>query len=109
MTIKELIELERFEVLSKGDNLEEEILLPFCCDLLSVAMSKAPSKCAWVTVMGNINTLAVASLTDSACIILAEGAKLDEVAKNKALEEGITVFCTEKPIYETAKLIDRLL
>ena len=26
--------------------------LPFCCDLLSVAMGKAPAGCAWVTVDG---------------------------------------------------------
>ena len=45
----------------------------FCCDLLSIAMSKAPENGAWVTVMGNKNTLAVASLADVSCIILAEG------------------------------------
>ena len=44
---------------------------PFCCDLLSVAMGKAPAGCAWVTVMGNMNTLAVATLADAACGIAA--------------------------------------
>ena len=31
-------------------------------DLLSLAMARAPADCAWVTVMGNMNTVAVATL-----------------------------------------------
>ena len=49
-----------------------------------------------------MNTLAVASLTDAACVILAEGAALDEVAEKKAAQQGITVLATEEPIFETA-------
>ena len=75
-----------------GDEPEREITKPFCCDLLSIAMGKAPAGCAWVTVMGNMNTLAVASLTEAACVILAEGAVLDEAAAKKAVEQGITVL-----------------
>ena len=44
----------------------------FCCDLLSIAMGKLPENSAWVTVMANINTLAVAMLAEAACIIFAE-------------------------------------
>ena len=96
-------------VVNKGDGLDREITTPFCCDLLSIAMGRAPSGCAWVTVMGNMNTLAVAALTDAACVILAEGAVLDEVAKKKAVDQEITVLSTEMPIFEAALKIHGLL
>lgn len=65
-------------------------------------MGKAPAGCAWVTVMGNMNTLAVATLADAACIILAEGAALDETARKKAEQQDIMVLATEKPVFEAA-------
>jgi len=94
-------------VLNEGDNPNREISVPFCCDLLSIAMGRMPTNSAWVTVMGNINTLAVATLADAACIILAEGSVLDEPARNKAEEQGITVFMTDLPIFDAALIIYR--
>lgn len=102
MTVRELIDSGIFGVVNTGGELDREITKPFCCDLLSIAMGRAPEGCAWVTVMGNMNTLAVASLADAACVIMAEGALLDEVAKRKAAEQEITVLQTEEPIFEAA-------
>ena len=42
----------------------------YCCDLLSIVMGRAPADGLRVTVMGNLNSIAVAVLTDSACILL---------------------------------------
>lgn len=102
MTVKQLIELELFTVLNEGADPKREITVPYCCDLLSIAMGRMPAGAAWVTVMGNINTLAVAALTEAACIILAEGSKLDETAAVKAKEKGITVLLTDLPVFEAA-------
>lgn len=102
MTVQNLIDSGVFGLVNAGENPEREITVPFCCDLLSIAMGKAPAGCAWVTVMGNMNTLAVASLADAACIIMAEGAALDEVAMKKAKEQEITVLGTELPIFDAA-------
>lgn len=102
MTVQELLDSGQFKVVNVGDNTEREITKPFCCDLLSVAMGRAPEGCAWVTVMGNMNTLAVATLADAACIILAEGTELDEAAKQKAVQQEITVMKTEEPVFEAA-------
>ncbi len=85
-------------MVNKGDGLDREITTPFCCDLLSIAMGRAPSGCAWVTVMGNMNTLAVAALTDAACVILAEGAVLDEVAKRRRWTRK-SRFCPQRCPY----------
>lgn len=109
MTVHDFIKNSKLEIVNKGSNTSVPILEPFCCDLLSIAMSKLPSGAAWITVMGNINTLAVASLTDTACIILAEGVQLDTSAQLKAKAENITVLKTDAPIFETALLVHRLI
>ena len=109
MKVKDLLDSGKFQVIHVGDDPEREITTPFCCDLLSVAMGKAPAGCAWVTVMGNLNTLAVAALADAACVILAEGAMLDEAAVKKAALQGITVLRTEEPVFETALAVKELL
>lgn len=108
MKVSELIAADIFKVINKGGNMDVQITKPFCCDLLSIAMSRASEGCAWVTVMGNINTLAVATLTETAVIILAEGASLDDVALAKAKMQEITVLATEMPIFEAALKIHEI-
>ncbi len=109
MTVQSLIQQEIFTPVCIPEDTSAAISLPFCCDLLSIAMSRAPQGAAWVTVMANINTLAVASLTECACIILAEGAAFDQVCQEKALQEGIPVFATPLPVFEAALKVWQLL
>lgn len=108
MKVGELIEANVFQLVNKGSNLDQEISKPFCCDLLSICMTKTPEGAAWVTVIGNVNTLAVLTLTDAACVVLAEGAFLDEAAVQKAKEQEITVFATDLPIFEAALKVHEL-
>ena len=109
MTVQDLIQAEKFEVLNIGEDVDREITVPYCCDLLSIAMGRLPAGAAWVTVMANINTLAVATLTDAACIILAEGTTLDVPTCNKAKEQNITVLATSLPVFEAAIVVYQLL
>lgn len=81
----------------------------FCCDLLSVAMARAPADSAWITVIGNVNAVAVASLADVACIVLAEGFDYDAAAVEAAREKCISLLRSNLPIYETAAAIGGLL
>mgnify|MGYP000227720296 FL=1 len=109
MTVQELIDRKMFQEINIGDDTGRIITKPFCCDLLSIAMGRAPAGCVWVTVMGNLNTLAVVALTDAAGVILAEGAALDEAAVKRAAVEGITVLRTEEPVFDAALRISQLL
>ena len=104
MKLKTVLALPDLKILVPGDP-GREISGVFCCDLLSIAMGKAPADGVWVTVMGNKNTLAVATLTDTACIVLAEGVTLDQGTLDKAAGEGIAVCATELPVFEAALLI----
>ena len=49
-TVQTLIDAGLFALKEPG-NASLEIAKVFCCDLLSIAMSKAPENGAWVTVM----------------------------------------------------------
>lgn len=107
MTIQTLIDAGIFSLKAAGDS-SKNISKVFCCDLLSIAMSKAPAESAWVTVMGNKNTLAVASLADVTCIILAEGIQLQPDDLACAEREGITIFATDLPVFDAALKIQEL-
>ena len=109
ITVKDLIDKNVFNVINTGEDTTKEISTPYCCDLLSIAMSKAPVNCAWVTIMGNINTLAVATLTDAACVILADGVVLDEAATAKLKTQNVTILGTELPIFEAALKIHQFI
>lgn len=101
MTVKELLEIDgiKASVISSPDN---EISCTFCCDLLSIVMGKAPAGCAWVTVMGNMNSVAVASLAEIGAIILADGVLPDQNAIQKAEENGINILLSNEPVFDTA-------
>ncbi|MBE5961030.1 MAG: hypothetical protein E7256_06525 [Lachnospiraceae bacterium] len=100
MTVSDLLSSGAYTVIARGK--DAKITGVYCCDLLSIAMSHMKNGMAWVTVMANRNTLAVAQLADAGCIILAEGTVLDEESAKKAEEENITVLASDKPIFETA-------
>ena len=103
MTVKEFAEQSGFRIINLADNAGEVLIRRvYCCDLLSIAMTKVPEGAAWVTVMSNINTLAVASLTEAACVIVAENAAADSEFAEKAKAQGITVLHTEKPVFDAA-------
>ena len=46
MTIQELWDSGIFKQVNEGEDMEREITKPFCCDLLSIAMSKAEASMA---------------------------------------------------------------
>ena len=109
MTLSDLEQLPMLRRLTPEPPAPRPVESVFCCDLLSVAMCNAPAGCAWVTVMGNINTLAVVALTDAACVVLAGGAQLDDAAAQRAALQGIPVLATDLPIFEAALAIHERL
>ena len=78
-------------------------------DLLSWVMGRAESGNVWITIMSNINIVAVASLADVACIILAEGVELDENVCATALQKGINIYTSEKTAYQLAATLAECL
>ena len=78
-------------------------------DLLSWVMGKARENNVWITIMSNINVIAVASLTDVSCIILSEGVVLDDEVLSVAKQKSINVLSTQKSTYEIATNLSDIL
>lgn len=101
MTLKEFVEKSGFTPVNVSTDAEEiEVTKVFCCDLLSIAMSKNPAGAVWVTVMGNLNAVAVSVLTEGACIVIAEGIDIDDVALEKAKQQNVTMLKSPLPIFD---------
>ena len=88
---------------------EREIEGAYIGDLLSWVMGRAREGNVWITIMSNINVIAVASLADVSCVILAEGVSLDEEVKATAEQKRINILSSSFPSYETAeKLVGKI-
>ena len=101
MTVGQLIRKGLFGVLNSG-NEDSVINNVFSCDLLSLAMTKDLDGCAWFTVIGNVNTIAVAAHTGASCVVLCEKVKPDADALLKAQEHNIALFVSDKPVFDSA-------
>ncbi len=108
MTVNELIKKLDLAVLVE-DDLDREVTDCYIGDLLSWVMGRAPEDSAWLTVMGNINSIAVATLADVSCIILVEDAALDADAKAKAEMHGVNILTTSQNSYQLAVALSALL
>ncbi len=88
---------------------DREITGAYIGDLLSWVMGRAPADSAWITIMSNVNVIAVATLADTACVILAEGVTLDAEVTKTANEKGINVLSAEISAYEIALQLGELI
>jgi hypothetical protein len=77
-------------------------------DLLSRAMSRVEAGCAWVTIMANINVVAVANLTEPAVILLAEDVTMQADVLGAAEDNGITVMTSPMSAYEICCAIGKM-
>lgn len=109
MLVKEIAEVNNWKLLAGSTGTDREVKNCYICDLLSWAMSRAQEDDLWITVMGNVNAVAVASLTDVAAIVLADNAPLDEEARLKAEQQGIAVYSCEENIFEAAMKVYNLM
>ena len=60
---------------------------------------------AWVTVRAHMNVIAVAALLDFACVIIPEKLPVEAPIVEKAKEEGIVIFSSDKTAYELVALL----
>lgn len=109
MTAIEMAQKLNLKIVNMGNGKHRKIDGVYCCDLLSIVMGKAKENDAWITVMGNVNTIAVAVLSDVSCIILSESMQLDVDSLSKAVGQEVCVLSSELPTFEIAVKINDLL
>ncbi len=108
MKVKDLVESGKFNAITLPYG-ERDIDGVYVGDLLSWVMGRAQADNAWITIMSNINILAVASLSDTSCIILAEGVTVDDEVKKTALDKEINILTTDMDIYNTAVYLNGII
>ncbi len=108
MTVSELIEKAGFKAATLPEP-DKEITGVYIGDLLSWVMGRANSGDVWITIMSNMNILAVASLADTACILVAEDVELSQDLLTTAKQKNINVLLTELGAYEAAVKISKLI
>ena len=104
MTVNELLTVGGFTALTLPDP-DREIKGVYIGALLSWVMGRAKCDDAWITIMSNINTVAVATLADTACIILAESVVPEEDVLITAESRGVNVLSSELSAYGIAKML----
>ena len=108
MTVKDLMEKCGLNAVALPSP-DKEIAGVYVGDLLSWVMGRAEAGNVWITIMSNVNVMAVASLADVGCVLLAEGVTLDGEILAVAEAKGINVLSSDAPIYETALKIGGIL
>lgn len=69
-------------------------------DLLSDVLVNAPKGGVLVTIQVHLNVIAVASHAGLAGVIFASGRTPEENLRQKAIEEGIALYCSEEPTFD---------
>ena len=79
---------------------DRDVTCGYTCDLLSWVMAHGDQGMAWVTVQTHLNVVAVAALSDMACVVLPEDIRMEGECLDKARDEGIAVLSSPLTAYE---------
>ncbi len=108
MTAEKFVESTGFKVVCMP-NPERNISGAYIGDLLSWVMGRAKSDNIWITIMSNSNIVAVATLADVGCILLAEGVTLDSEVVTLAAEKGVNILSTDVSCYDAAIEVSKVI
>lgn len=108
MTVNELIATCELEAVWLPDG-ERGVGGAYAGDLLSWVIGRATADDAFITIMTNINVIAVASLTDLSCVIFAENVLIPEEVLEAAKQKEINLLKSKEPTFETCVTIGRCL
>ena len=108
MTVSELSKINELKVVCMPSP-DRVIDGAYVGDLLSWVMGRAKEGNAWITIMSNNNTVAVASLADVSCVILAEGVTLEDSVIETAKQNSINILSTNLTAYDSAVSISKLI
>ena len=108
MTVKELAGALDCKIFCMPDS-DREVSGGYAGDLLSWVMGRAEAGDAWVTIMSNINIVAVATLADPACRILSENVQPDADALSKAQDVGVNILGSASDTFSLCAKISQLI
>ncbi len=108
MTVERFAEQFGYEILCMPEP-SREISGGYAGDLLSWVMGRLREGEAWVTIMSNVNVVAVATLADPSCVILSENVVPDDGVIERAIAQGVNMLRSVKSTYEVCGDIQKAL
>ena len=108
MTAAQLAEKLNLAVLCMPDP-DAEITGAYAGDLLSWVMGRAAEGNAWITIMTNINTVAVASLTGVALVIICDSGEIEDEVVKTASSKSVNMVRTTYPMYEACVMLAKYI
>ena len=108
MTVRQFADRYGLRIYCMPDG-DREIKGGYAGDLLSWVMGHLRADLAWVTIMSNVNIVAVAALADPSCIILSEGVSPDADVIAKAIENGVNVLGSGQDTFSVCKTLASIL
>lgn len=107
MKVSELLLNKSFECINPEVGIDGDIESGYVGDLLSWVMANAGHKCAWITIQTHVNIVAVASLLDMTCVIIPEGAEVEEGTLQRATLEKMPIIITNLNAYEACQVLGK--
>jgi len=89
-----------YQLMTDACKLNREFDSIYAGDLLSVVMRSASQGCTLITVISNLNTIAVAVLLDIPAIIITEDQVVSQAMIDKANTESVAIFKTAFKTHE---------
>jgi len=110
MTIRDLIDKLGCSIAAGTEEMLDRVITGvYCCDLISHAMARLDPGYVWITVHTNLNVVAVASLTEAACVVVPEGIAIEEQSIERAGEKQVVMLTSTKTAAELSYEIINLL
>lgn len=106
MTIKDLTIFNELVLLNEDIDFSKPINNFYTCDLLSWVLGNLQGEhYCLITIIDNLNVIAVAKIKKISCIIFSCGVTPSEEVIAKATEENIAIFKTTLTSFEIARVI----
>lgn len=108
MKIHELATSLGFDIVTLPDP-DAEVDGCYIGDLLSWVMGRAEEGNVWITIMTNLNIVAVASLSCVSAVIVAEGLDIPDDVIAAANAQNVNILRSKLSSFETALEVGRLI
>lgn len=99
MNVRQLYKKLELKPVAGLKGMDRGISGAYAGDLLSYIMANAAKGNIWLTIQAHSNIVAVASLLELSCIIVAGGVKVESGTLEKADREGIPILSADQDIY----------
>ena len=100
MKVSDILTWENTNLVAGVGGSENSLSGDYCSDLLSDVMGHANEGMVWITIQTHKNVVAIASLKDLACVVIAGNNKPSADLIEAANEEGIPVITTSLSAFE---------